>query len=250
MQLQRKQSWLLIGGVALAASAAAGVLTAHLEQAQANTQRALVIPHALAEIPEYPGATFYPMGEELQVDGLKRVMAYAVTQDSIYKVASHYESHWQALGMPVRREEGPSDVLLSATHVHDPIIRTVVVQRIEGDRTAVVASVSTKLEAASPRRAVLPNECQVLTEHGARDGALVTESLLLQCSLHLREVMAFYDRELGSAERLVLEEPTVDRKSIQVSYGRSNLRVNLLATQTQGQPPRTLVTLTWQEQTP
>lgn len=242
----RLRAWILIYAGGLGLAVVAGVRSAEVN---ANSAAPLRFDPLLDEVPAYPGAPFYPLGDALESDGLTRAMAYAVTADRLEKVQDRYESQWRAAGHDVQRGGDNTQGWVMATSVRDPLVRSVLLTTTDDGRTGIAASSRHKLATAPASRVPRPDTCATLTSQGARDGALRTESVMLRCEARLAEVIAYYDRAWSGAERRVPLDSD-DPHGILVSYLTAHSSAGLTVRQVHSEPPVSLVVLTWQEERP
>ncbi len=240
--------WAAVTIVALAGSAGFGVFTAWLGEVEAEGSQPPRFELLQKEIPPYPNAFFFPMGRDLHTNGSPREMGYAVSEDPPRKVADRYEAIWNSRGQQVERLSGENEETLIATHPRDPIIRTVIVTAAADGQTVIIASVSEKFTTAKQQLIPVPASCDVITSNGARDGRIVTEMVFLGCEAPLEEILAYYNGHLGSARAEVRVGPTMDHKDAQISYLGDRIHVDLMASQAEDEPPRTAVSITWQEE--
>lgn len=232
---------LALYATALVASAIAGIFAARRELAAAGGLPPPVEAVSRA-VPPYPGAPFYALGEELHVDGWARRMAYALTPDAPRRVADRYEAVWRSQGLDVQRR---GDGLVSA--VGAGLRRTVVISEAapfftgRPDATLLVASVTGDAELrGAPTRLPLPAPCELDESTGARDTFGAAEALQATCALSPDEVEHFYDASLAGLEKFV-GAPTY------IEYNGEGMHVRLSIISTSSAPPRTRVSLAWQE---
>ncbi len=241
-------TWITVAVIALTCSAVFGVFTAWLDNLEAEGSLPPRFVWLQNEIPPYPNAFFFPMGQEMHTNGIPREMGYALTRDSPRKVADRYEAVWTDEGQRVERHRDGDQETLIATDRADPIIRTIIVSQKPSGQTVIIASVTEKFRFAGERLIPVPGDCSVITSNGARDDAVITEMALLRCPRKLAQVVAHFDGQLQGSSREVLIQPTIDRKQMQIEYENATTNVRILLNQDQDQPPSTVINVTWQEQ--
>jgi hypothetical protein len=244
--------YLLIAAPCLCLSAVWGVLSADVPEVKAYSEYMTGVGRLADEIPAYPDAPFYPLGQGLSVNRMAREMGYAVTPDAVPTVADRFEAVWTSQGFRVSRgmHREVDEQWVIATSPQDPVIRTVVVSAQEDGKTAIIASVRDKLALQRDVLIPKPAECDVIEESGAQDGPIKTETALLQCDAPLVRVLGFYDEALAASKRRAVVEPTLSRPEAELSYSSDVRQVTLLLRQTLAEQPKTAVSITWQERTP
>ncbi|MFC1611178.1 hypothetical protein ACFL6C_09475 [Myxococcota bacterium] len=241
---RRRIVLVLVAGVAVAAMA--GVLVARHEHAQAYGEQLQRFEMLTKLIPPYPAAFFYPMGEDLHVDGVSREMAYAMTEDPPRKVADRYEAVFGSQGFEVERFEVGGETWVVASDDKDPWLRTVMTMPSQG-MTMILASVRPLDRLPQLPRVPVPESCRVISHTGARDGGVRTEMAFLVCEGYLSELLDFYDDALyGSRRRVRIQEGGADG-SAQVTYSAEGVEVILAALQADIDPARVTASVTWQE---
>ena len=233
--------------LALAGAAGAGVLTAEVDALEAKAEYPPELHRLPDEIPAYPDADYFPMGDELHVDGFAREMAYAVTADPVHKVINRYESIFTSRGFKVERHGSATEEWVIATDVADPTLRTVIATEAQG-HTAIIASVRDKLQEQSFRLVDWPSACTEISNYGARDGRVLRETTVLHCAMPIDALLLYYHQRFPGAQRSALLEPTADAKQARISYRTKQREVAITASQAAGEPPVTTATVAWEEQ--
>ncbi len=231
-------------GVAVALAAAAGVLTARQGQLIAYSERPPRFASLDQLVPPYPDAIFYPMGDELRVDGVTREMGYATTPDSATKVADRYEAIWHSQGFRVERRLVGVEEWVTASALEDPWMRTIVATP-KGGRTVIVASVREVWREQAPPKIPMPDTCEAVSDTGSRDKGLHTEVAFLACEAPAREVIDFYDQLLPATRR---RSPLqTEAGTAYLTYTTGELHVSVTVKEIDTDPPQSAVTVTWQE---
>ncbi|MBI3179858.1 MAG: hypothetical protein HYZ27_09375 [Deltaproteobacteria bacterium] len=231
-------------GVALAVAAAAGVLTARQSELVAYSERPPRFTSLDQLVPPYPEAVFYPMGDELRVDGVSREMGYATTLDSATKVADRYEAIWHSQGFKVERRVVGVEEWVTASAIEDPWMRTIVATPKNG-RTVIVASVREMWQDQAPPKIPMPDTCEAMSDTGSRDRGLHTEVAFLACETHARDVIDFYDQLLAATRRRAPLQ--TEAGAAYLTYTTDDLHVSVAVKEMDTDPPQCAVTVTWQE---
>jgi hypothetical protein len=248
--------------VACCGAAAAGVLIARRESAQAYDEPAPRFTALGRLVPRYPDSHFFPMGESIMVAGIGRELGYALTTDSTRKVADYYEAIWRSQGFKVDRRNGDcsddgdqrpaarcDEEWVSATDLRDPWMRSVLVTRRAGT-TVIVATVRDLSRPSAPSAVPISSACDVVGDDAATDRGVRTQQLLVSCRAHLDDVLDYYDGALQGAARRTHLGADGSADTAYITYSEANREVRLMAKE--GEPdsdgqPRTAVSLTWQE---
>jgi len=256
---RRRRAFATAFAISIAGAAVAGVLVARGELAQAYGESLQRFERLSKVIPLYRDSSFYPMGKGLHVDGVSREMAYAVTSDPVWKVADWYEGLWTSQGFQVQRNTVGGEEWIMAMDAHDPWMRTIaaVPGNSDGDdhggggggggQTTILASVRPLDTPAAKPKLPVANDCAVISHNGAKDMGVATEMMYLSCNGYVGEVVDFYDEVLYGAVRRGEIHQSATNASGRLVYSSDGLEVILSLQQTSVEPPRVVVSLTWQE---
>jgi hypothetical protein len=229
---------------AMAAAAGAGVLTARRDAAEAFAEPVHRLAHLPELVPAYPRSFTFPLGESVQVSGMPREMAYALTDDGPWKVADRYEAIWQSQGFRVKRDEHQGSLWVTAFSLADPWVRTVIATAAP-EGTIILQTVRRLDGVFEAPRVPVPRFCALADQTGGVDDGVRSEMVFLACDAYLNEVIDYYDDALQGTTRTVrLEELG---RSVYLTYSEASREVMLAASQADTDPPRTAVSLTWQE---
>lgn len=229
----RWRRWLLAAVGAVLVAALAGVVAGHGAVADRHARPRLQRLERL--VPPPPETLFYPLGEQLHVQGVDRQMAYGLTRASVHKVVARYEGIWRSQGLSVRRQRvptasGDAELWVFGYHADDPWLRTVMATP-KHSGSLVVASIAPAGLQSGPPRVPMPGACSAVSHTGALDGDRRTEMALLDCSAAPRDVMGFYRGLLGSpSKRRQLHTPE-GRDGLWASFARDGRRVELSVVQ-------------------
>ena len=246
MKLLTPRRFAALAALGLVASAGLGVLTARVRPLEAAVEYPPELGIVGVEIPPYPNAQLLPLGDRVHTGGADRAMAYGITPDPAERVAERYAELFRGRGLSVRLRALGDERVITATDLPAGLIRTVVVADT-GNGTSIIASVADPGADEAPLRVPVPPRCDVADRSGATDGALTTEVVTLRCEAAIADVATFYDGRLAGSERRALLEPTVDRKSLRVTYTSARLSVTVAADQPPEPTPVTAVSVSWQE---
>lgn len=225
--------WAALVVSALAFSGAFGVYHAATARHEAGDPGSRELAHL---IPDYPDSQYHAASDGLHVEGKKRFMAYAMTDDRPSEVLERYHTMFEQRGLAVTAYDGG----LVAWATDDDWLRSVAV----GDGLIVV-SVTHRGEPKHKTPLPMPATCTVDESFGARDNGVTREQLSLRCDGFVSDVLDYYDNLMAHAE--LMSDSTSD-VTVRSYESRTGEHMTLVAQQMNDSPPTTGISIYWEAQ--